>query len=51
MSQDPVWDRAIARTRARSPGPIAGICFVGAMAAAFWLGAIWASQSWWPALS
>jgi hypothetical protein len=51
MAQDPVWGRiAVARPRQRAAGPIAGILFVGAMGAAFWLGALWASQPWWHTL-
>ncbi|HEY1752036.1 MAG TPA: hypothetical protein VGG29_12280 [Caulobacteraceae bacterium] len=46
MAHEPVWVRE-AKTRAKGAGsPIACILFVGAMGAAFWIGTIWASQSW-----
>lgn len=48
MIDDPAWARQAARPRSRTAGPLAGILFVAAMGAAFWFGAIWASQSWWP---
>jgi hypothetical protein len=51
MVQGPAWGRAVAaRPRTRSTGPLAGILFVAAMGAAFWVGVAWASQPWWPAL-
>ena len=50
MAQVRAWARPAARVRARSPSPLAGIIFVVAMAAAFWIGTLWASQPWWPAL-
>jgi len=46
MAQE--WDREAPRPRLRAGSPIAGILFVAAMGAAFWIGAIWASQAWWP---
>jgi len=47
MAHDPTWPRTEERPRARSAsGSIACIVFVGAMGAAFWFGAIWASQTW-----
>jgi hypothetical protein len=49
MAQDPAWGRPALRPRVRS-GPVVGILFVAAMSAAFWLGAIWASQPWWHSL-
>jgi hypothetical protein len=48
MAHDPYWDRTPApqtQTR-RAGGAIACILFVGAMGAAFWIGAFWASQAW-----
>ena len=50
MAHDPVWVRSSARPRVRAPSPVAGILFVAAMSAAFWIGAVWASQPWWPSL-
>ncbi|HTX48834.1 MAG TPA: hypothetical protein VME40_05520 [Caulobacteraceae bacterium] len=50
MAHDPVWGRPGVRRRARPPSPLAGILFVAAMSAAFWIGAVWASQPWWPSL-
>ena len=48
MAEHPVWARLAARPRPKTASPIAGILFVAAMGAAFWIGAIWASQAWWP---
>jgi hypothetical protein len=48
MAELPVGVRPPARARPRAASPIAGILFVAAMGAAFWIGAIWASQAWWP---
>jgi hypothetical protein len=46
MAHGPIWGRqAKARVKGAS-SPIACILFVGAMGAAFWIGTIWASQSW-----
>jgi hypothetical protein len=44
----PVWARPAApKTRPKGGGgPIACILFVTAMGAAFWIGTLWASQSW-----
>jgi hypothetical protein len=49
MAHGPAWARRAApRTPAKGAGsPIACIVFVTAMGAAFWIGALWASQSWW----
>jgi hypothetical protein len=48
MAHEPVWGRQAApRAKARSGGAsVACLLFVTAMGAAFWIGAIWASQSW-----
>jgi hypothetical protein len=48
MAHVPSWDREAApKSRPKGAGsPIACILFVTAMGAAFWVGAIWASQSW-----
>jgi hypothetical protein len=47
MAHEPAWSRTEEVSRARSAGgSIACILFVGAMGAAFWFGAIWASQTW-----
>jgi len=48
MIQDPAWLREASRPRPKAASSIAGIVFVAAMGAAFWIGAIWASQAWWP---
>ena len=48
MAEHPVWARPTARARGKTSSPLIGILFVLAMGAAFWIGAIWASQSWWP---
>jgi hypothetical protein len=49
MAHGPAWARRAApRAPAKGAGsPIACIVFVTAMGAAFWIGALWASQSWW----
>ena len=39
---------AVSASRPTGAGAIACIVFVGAMGAAFWIGAIWASQAWLP---
>ncbi len=47
MVHDPSWrQQAPARPRPRTASSIACLLFVLGMAAAFWLGAIWASQAW-----
>jgi hypothetical protein len=48
MAHGPVWARQAApKSRPKGAGaPIACILFVTAMAAAFWIGTLWASQSW-----
>jgi len=48
MAHEPAWDRQAApRSKPTGAGaPIACILFVTAMGAAFWVGAVWASQSW-----
>lgn len=48
MAHGPGWTRQAApRARVKGAGaPIACIVFVAAMGAAFWIGTIWASQSW-----
>ena len=48
MAHEPVWARQRAsRAQAKGAGaPIACIVFVAATGAAFWIGAVWASQSW-----
>jgi hypothetical protein len=59
MAHEPSWARhaaarqAAPKTSAKGAGaPIACMLFVTAMGAAFWMGAVWASQSWsWIALS
>ena len=48
MAHEPALSRRVApRTGTKSAGGvIACMLFVTAMGAAFWIGAIWASQSW-----
>ena len=47
MADQPFGARpAIPRTRPKGASSIPGILFVAAMAAAFWLGTIWASNAW-----
>ena len=48
MAREPTWARQAApKTGAKGAGaPIACMLFVTAMGAAFWVGAVWASQSW-----
>ncbi len=45
----PTWARRTApkSSAKRAGSPVACIVFVTAMGAAFWMGALWASQSWW----
>jgi hypothetical protein len=48
MAHQPSWARQIApppRTKGAA-APIACILFVTGMGAAFWIGTVWASQSW-----
>jgi len=40
--------RFAARRREKPANPVACILFVAAVGASFWIGAIWASQAWWP---
>ena len=48
MAHEPTWARPAApRARPKGAGaPIACILFVTAMGAAFWIGTVWASQTW-----
>lgn len=48
MAHEPSWARPRAsRVQPKGAGaPIACIVFVTAMGAAFWIGTVWASQSW-----
>ncbi len=48
MAHEPTWGRpAVSRDRPKAPAlPIACMLFVTAMGAAFWIGAVWASQTW-----
>jgi hypothetical protein len=48
MAHEPTWGRQAApRARSKGASSIACIMLVLAMGAAFWMGAIWASQAWW----
>ena len=47
MAQDPSWDRqAAAKARAKGASCVACMLFLAGMGAAFWIGTLWASQSW-----
>jgi len=47
MAHEPVWvRRAASKARSKTAGSISCMVFVAAMGAAFWVGTIWASQSW-----
>jgi hypothetical protein len=46
MAHDPTWARTPAPRTRTSGGSIACFLFVAAMGAAFWVGALWASQAW-----
>jgi hypothetical protein len=48
MAHDPAWDHTAAPNARRksAAGSIACILFVAGMGAAFWMGALWASQTW-----
>ena len=48
MAHEPNWARQSApRARTKSAGAcIACMLFVAAMGAAFWIGTLWASQTW-----
>jgi hypothetical protein len=47
MAHEPVWVRkGAARSVSKAASCISCMVFVAAMGAAFWIGAIWASQTW-----
>jgi hypothetical protein len=47
MAHEPVWVRKdSARSFGKTASCISCMVFVAAMGAAFWIGAIWASQTW-----
>jgi hypothetical protein len=47
MAYQPAWQRkAVAQTAPQRRGSISCMLFLAAMGAAFWAGAIWASQVW-----
>ena len=47
MAYEPVWTRkSAAKARSKTASSISCMVFVAAMGAAFWIGAVWASQSW-----
>jgi hypothetical protein len=47
MARDSDWARhEAARARPKGASSVACMVFVAAMGAAFWMGAIWASQTW-----
>jgi hypothetical protein len=49
MTRDRVVGRGpAARDRSKPVNPVAWIRFLAAKGASFWIGAIWASQAWWP---
>ncbi|HXQ13828.1 MAG TPA: hypothetical protein VN814_04305 [Caulobacteraceae bacterium] len=47
MADEPIWARPAApKARAKGATCVASMVFMAAMGAAFWIGALWASQSW-----
>ena len=47
MAHELVWARtATPRARPKGATCVASMVFLAAMGAAFWIGALWASQSW-----
>jgi hypothetical protein len=47
MAHEPVWARRNPpKAQSRAAGSISCMVFLAAMAAAFWCGAVWASQAW-----
>jgi hypothetical protein len=50
MAHEPAWGRPAAPVERAKSGATCVACFlfVAAMGAAFWMGAIWASQAWAP---
>ena len=47
MPHEPVWARrAVPKARAKGANCVASMVFLAAMGAAFWIGTLWASQSW-----
>jgi hypothetical protein len=47
MANEPVWARRTPpKAQTRAAGSISCMVFLAAMAAAFWCGAVWASQAW-----
>ncbi len=47
MAHEPTWARtAVPKAKAKGATCVASMVFLAAMGAAFWIGALWASQSW-----
>ena len=47
MAHEPTWARTAApKAKASGASCVACMVFVAGMGAAFWLGTVWASQSW-----
>jgi hypothetical protein len=47
MPNEPTWARQGApKARAKGATCVASMVFMAAMGAAFWIGTVWASQSW-----
>ncbi|HEY2709038.1 MAG TPA: hypothetical protein VGI95_13385 [Caulobacteraceae bacterium] len=47
MAHEPTWARsAVPKAKTKGPACVASMLLVAGMGAAFWMGAIWASQSW-----
>jgi hypothetical protein len=47
MARDSDWGRhETAKARPKGGSPVVCMVFVAAMGAAFWMGTIWASQTW-----
>ena len=47
MALEPTWARpTVSKAKAKGATCVASMMFLAAMGAAFWIGAIWASQAW-----
>ena len=47
MAHEPIWGRTAApKAKASGASCVACMVFVAGMGAAFWIGTLWASQSW-----
>ena len=47
MANEPIWaPRAAPKAAAKGASCVACMVFIAGMGAAFWIGTLWASQSW-----